>query len=154
MSVVTDDTDTEDLTVMGTITVPTEITMEDLKNISITACEGGIGYWAVMTKGAERGHATYQTHATFEIEPEGDGEPDSTWADWVGISKNRPKPLPTPIVVTPNVLLRGLQLYCDGRYFTDGTIRQRDPRAVLEDLDSDNADVIVQLGCFGEVVFG
>lgn len=137
--------------------------LELLKDIAITAAEGGIGYWSVCEtwkwqesrlEAAARMNAAGEawTPETLDglraelpfpvlvLSPDGDAEGDFP-----------------ATVVTPETIRKGLQLY-----LTPGMHQRRDEHEIIKAIadgdcsyiDSECADVIVQLGMFGSIVYG
>jgi len=118
-----------------------EITDLDLAYIAVTAAEGGVNYWA-RTDG--------YTGRFLDVIEE---NPQTQWPlcfSFFNIIFENPISDEPPFLtaaITPQVLMNGIRLFLEqGRTFYD-----------MEEfgaMDADEADVIVQLGLFGEVVFG
>ena len=122
------------------IKVP-NLTDEECGDLAVTAAEGGTGYWCRID--------------SYE------------WARWQDAAGETRKSLPAgfvfytvredpedngtykgkPIYITPPLLRRGYRLFVEqGR-----RIEEPDGPSYA---DAGEADVIMQLGCFGEVVYG
>ncbi len=112
-------------------------------DIAVTAAEGGTGYWAQIEeykpsnwegKNVPMCFGFYVMHEwQDEVEPYG----------WNGPA----------LTLTPAVIRRGIELYLTG---VPGNFEGR-PFEDMEDLaamDADEADCVVQLGFFGELVYG
>jgi hypothetical protein len=111
-------------------------TLELLKDIVITAVEGGIGYWASCTKYKWEG-------LDFpEVTLAPDGEPTEF----------------TVTTVTPELVCTGLQKCVDAPAYIANGRASRIMQALVEDdasyLDRDDADCIIQMGMFGAIVYG
>lgn len=97
---------------------------EQLKDIVITAVEGGTNYWAQSS-----GYKPNEGKVTlWEMDEE--GKP-------VNVHK-----------VDLSVIRKGLKIALESEYEHIRII------AVTDILDAEEADVVVQLGLFGEVVYG
>ena len=103
-----------------------------LIDVAICAVEGGIGYWSqVSDYDCDEGTATIHDSA------EADGS--------VKI-----------YALSPALVLEGIRLFVSGPYVEAyrlivlGCILADD----ASDIDSDIADLIVQIACFGQVVYG
>lgn len=118
--------------IAGTVRTEYPVTMAQVRDLSITALEGGIGYWSVLTRG------DYQHDVRFWLSPA--DEQVTSWSEVVeGFDC-------AELEVTPGVICQGLELLPDystrlWRYFED------------DNTDADVADAVIQLGLFGEVVF-
>lgn len=110
-----------------------EIKPELLKDLLVTAVEGGSNYWAAFTD-VERDEELYVTKTRLS-----DREADT----------------PRVFTVTPDTLAVGLQNLATrmskrgesaaGRHLTD---------ALTENGDAITADVVLQMALFGEIVYG
>jgi hypothetical protein len=123
-------------------------------DIAITAAEGGIGYWSQIkeynpsrwTDGASL--YTSRVPRNFVFYVLGEYDEDTGFYDY---SK--------PLAVTPEVIQRGVNLFMNG---TQGPTKRGvqfigRPFADMSDLsamDADEADCVIQLGLFGELVYG
>lgn len=139
---------------VGTVQRPVVITMQNIIDVSITALEGGIGYWSQLN-GRFKG---YQTEGTFVLTPNDGEDPDDsetweqgdhvqTWSEYIHGERGRSdRPNVNldvrEIEVTPQLLLDGIESWLQL------------PKRDLEDIDASDADCIVQYALFGEVVFG
>jgi hypothetical protein len=134
------------------VTIERDLSTATCGDIAITAAEGGIGYWSVIDEYKSNrwcptdgwGECTevpedfvfYTITEIDEITDIDDGE----CGDMVSYE------------ITPALIRRGIQLFLTGA----GDFRGR-PFDDMEDwscMDSDEADCVIQLGCFGEVVYG
>lgn len=119
-------------------------------DIAITAAEGGIGYWSVIDSyqwkrwqadplDDSAGNAEVDEDFVFYTLREMDGDDRET-----GLGRGYD--------ITPQLIRRGIQLFLTGAGDFEGR-----PFDDMEDwgmMDSDEADCVVQLGCFGELVYG
>ncbi len=119
------------------ITRKIKITDEDIDDIMVSALEGGICYWCRKAEVVEDEY--YGEYASDQISRNGslrlyDSEGDEVY------------------VLTLDKFMRGLQLAFEQGYYhsywLDGDMLD------TCQIDSIDADVIVQLALFGEVVFG
>jgi hypothetical protein len=101
-------------------------TEEQVKDIVITAVEGGINYWAVV-----RNYA-----------------PDAGTVTVYEMDTDDPRKVTKIHHVTPATIRKGLRLASQSEH---EHIRIM---AASDILDAEEADVIVQLGLLGEVVYG
>lgn len=118
-------------------------TDEDFEDILVTALEGGIGYWACLDN--------------TETEP-------PEWGDW----SKQPDDMPTSEyawkILSEGGTLHFLdeedesaEYYLDMASFMNGialAIRNKDWDGDMDMLDAALADMIIQYGIFGEVVYG
>ena len=143
------------------VTVQVVPALEFLKDIAITAAEGGISYWALTRK--------YQWRESF-----GDARarcgPEETSSNVEAQRQDLPFPLlviqdaeasddTEAILVTPEHIRKGLQLaLTPGIMNPESNTVKSAFRGLMEmdagHVDSDAADCIVQLGVFGQVVYG
>lgn len=119
------------------ITRKIKITDEDIDDIMVSALEGGICYWCCKAEVIEDDY--FGEYASDQISRGGslrlyDSEEDEVY------------------VLTLDKFMRGLQLAFEQGYYRsywlDGDMLD------TCQIDSADADVIVQLALFGEVVFG
>lgn len=138
---------------VGTVQRPVVITMQQIIDVSVTALEGGIGYWSQLNDRFKG----YQTEGTFVLSPnDGEDEDDpetweqgdhiQTWSEFIhgqrGLSQRPNVNLDSrTIEVTPQLLLEGIEMWLQV------------PKRDLDDIDASDADCIVQYALFGEVVF-
>jgi hypothetical protein len=116
------------------------LTAQECGDIAITAAEGGIGYWSRIDSyqwsrwsnkdGSNKDVLDDFVFYTIREDPNDDGT-----------YKGK------PIKITPAVLRRGYKLFIEGGRH----LAEPDEPSVA---DANEADVIVQLGCLGEVVYG
>jgi len=126
-----------------------DLTAQECGEIAITAAEGGIGYWSVIDEYAfERWLVEDElldvpddfVFYTIRFENPDSGAPSRLSAD-----------------ITPQVLRHGFEagLAADrdrgGWFFRDLIAKNREDWT--GEIDSEGADMIVQFGLFGEVVF-
>ena len=119
------------------ITRKIKITDEDIDDIMVSALEGGICYWCRKAEVIEDEY--YGEYASDQISRNGslrlyDSEEDEVY------------------VLTLDKFLRGLQLAFEQGYYRSYWL-DGDTLDTCQ-IDSADADVIVQLALFGEVVFG
>jgi hypothetical protein len=108
-------------------------------DIAITAAEGGIGYWSqieVYRPSRWDGQPFTRRAEVFYRLREWNDEADA----WTG----------TKHVVTTDVIQRGVNLLNTGRFGTPFGYDPTEP----EYMDADAADMVIQLGLFGKVVYG
>ena len=122
------------------ITIP-NLTDKECGDVAITAAEGGIGYWCRID--------SYDYHRWWDVEG---GSHKSLPAGFVfytvredpdddGSYKGK------PINVTAALLRRGYRLFVEGG-------RRLEDTGGPSYADADEADVIMQFGCLGEIVYG
>lgn len=119
-------------------------------SILCTALEGGTGYWAVVDDIVRKPAAKPLYDGEFEYvsalfaDTEAQGEDD--------------EPAFPPQVVDYAVIRKGLQRILSGEVKVRRDLVQATQSGVVEEdgghIDADAADVIVQAGMFGELVFG
>jgi hypothetical protein len=115
------------------------------------ALEGGIGYWAVASeiRREPAPHAAYEGEKHYVRVTLEDAEYDPEDED--------SEPGFEPVVVDYTTIRRGIQLALAGgkarKDIVDG-IRQAVANDDASTIDADAADVIVQLGALGEIVYG
>jgi hypothetical protein len=139
---------------------------EFLRDVAITACEGGIGYWSCLTR--------YKWSATDSLDdmlpfPEVRIIPAENTEDFdgelaPGVTGTRfvdeGRDLGLEITLTAEMLERGLALIADPSKDIDLNKASRQQivgaAAMNEagDIDADLADHIVQVAVFGKVIFG
>lgn len=138
------------------INVQRELTTAECGDIAITAAEGGIGYWGQIDEYDYRRWA-----------PDAIGGPIEVPEDFVFyVVRDMDDPI-VGINVTPRLIALGVQRYLRGTDWLDVTGDPRERNGMdwpagqtfddMEDfscMDSDEADVVIQLGAFGELVFG
>lgn len=149
------------------ITIQVVPDLELLRDIVITAAEGGISYWALIRKYQWR-ESVVQTRDRLATNNE-TADPEAL--------ENLRQPLPFPVlrieyenpddndpetltcVVSPECVCKGLQLVMTpGTVGPDSNAFTSAFAALMNDdagaIDSDAADAIIQLGIFGKIVFG
>ena len=111
------------------VTIPaveTNLDEQFVKDIMVTAVEGGINYWACLT--------SVERDADLNV---------------LSIEGHDAEDEETEFKADLSTILLGLQMcVTEGRYVD--AIRNSD----ASELDADDADLILQMGVFGEVVYG
>ena len=106
----------------------------------ITALEGGIGYWSRCE--------TYRWRKPGTDDEDREGFEATVYVEGEGEAQR----------IDAGVLARGFELLQDEATRVSPTIREAGLRAWFApdhaDLDAQDADVIVQLGLLGEIVYG
>lgn len=133
-----------------------ELREKDIKDILTTALEGGIGYWAELdctdpawvaareTCGKKMDERPCWCDVAFEVLDNGDA---IRFIDAEAEDDNNPAE-DEVFLLTMDGLLKGCQLW-EERFKKDLV------KAINEcDYDANDADLIVQWGVFGEIVFG
>ena len=113
--------------------------------LAITAAEGGINYWAEA-----------EEYDWTRWQDEESGEPLEIPDDFVFYSvRDKESDEDGWHPVTPETFRRGMELLFDKhkQLYVGGYFIHND-RSEWEAADADAADVLVQLGIFGEVVYG
>lgn len=123
--------------VVGTITVPQEITESDIENIIVSAIEGGTNYWM----------GTDNSKPEFDDKPK--DEPMSTWVTKLILEGQTVtfydiEDEDEQWTLTLEKLLNGIKLNAINRKFDSD----------LENMDAITSDCIVQYALFNEVVYG
>lgn len=119
---------------MTTITVATEYELSDswIDGVIITAFEGGINYWADEAKVVDGDYkgATYAA----EVPTRGGAVliHDYSEDEWHTLTLDK--------------MVEGIKAY-----FNKGFIN---PNAIIDDYDASDADCMIQLALFGEIVYG
>lgn len=112
-----------------------------LADVVITAVEGGIGYWARTRnyRWDEGDDAAGQAYATVEV-----FDADGALADWK--------------LVNADTVAHGIGKIRDANFKINPDLRAlilgADAENDAGNIDADAADVIVQAGLFGEIVYG
>lgn len=129
-----------------TIKIP-NLTSEQCGDVAITAAEGGIGYWCQIES---YNWKRWSNWTEFDLNDPGATLPVAddfvfyTIREWDDEDNSYSG---NPIDITPTLLRRGYKLFMEnGRRLDD----QEDPSA----MDANEADLVVQLGAFGEVNYG
>lgn len=129
-----------------------------LADIIITAVEGGIGYWAAVRGYKAPDDNPAGTRALLRVHDEDDG-----YCAWTDVAKSLVYPRAMSVdgrwaVLGVNTIAHGISLIRKGECSLDPAIRKNilGASAVNEagDIDSSDADIIVQLGILGDIVFG
>ena len=128
--------------VVGQIRMPVSITRQTMEDILTTAFEGGIRYWcddAVYLKGdrAECGEVGFYAPQGFEIHLH-DSEDGRPFEDSHGLPYRH---------ITEESLLDGIQRWAEWK-------EKHGHDVDFEDIDANDADLILQFSAFKEIVFG
>ena len=110
-----------------TLTHEWELTDQDIRDLIITAVEGGIGYWSMV----DDYNQNLDEHSAVTLFPY--VEPDDFY----------------PQTILPQGIVKGVEQYCIEHHVT--------PDALFGDYgdyDAVVADCVVQYALFGELVFG
>ena len=126
---------------MNKITRTVEISDKLIEDILCTACEGGITYWAV----------------NVSCEDNKDMKEVSGWKQEY-LTKTKKKDAVMyihtmeggKVKITKSLILEALQQMGDPKYKCTKALS----RILEETYDADDADIVVQTACFGEVVYG
>lgn len=114
-----------------------------LSDVIVTAIEGGIGYWAVCLQ--------YQYEGKVVV---------SDFQYLGGGTRATISPIDTEgiYMITPNTIAHGIAVLQADSTVCAASLRDKILAASREndagEIDSEAADVIVQAGLFGEVVYG
>ena len=141
-----------------TIEIP-DLTGAECGDIAITAAEGGIGYWSEIVR---------YDYERWSPESGENIEVDEDFVFYQLIYENPTGPgrgsansqefFPSVINITPKLLREGFELALKAPLDRGGWMANGLLRIPREDwtgeIDSSGADLIVQFGIFGEVVFG
>lgn len=120
--------------------IPFEYSEEDLKDILITALEGGIGYWACLCNDGDE----------FKDQPK--DMPTSEWC-WELLKQGKPIEFIDEEEEDENI--NSVVIYLDNIY--DGirdAIENRVWDGDMDSLDALVADAIIQYAHFGDIVYG
>jgi hypothetical protein len=101
-------------------------TKEQLKDIVITAIEGGVNYWAQVSQ----------------------YDPDNGSATLHEMDDDNPAAVIKVHKVSLSTVRKGLKLALESEHEHIRVI------SVSDILDADDADIIIQLGIFGEIIYG
>lgn len=125
------------------LTTKTTLTTSQAGDIAITAAEGGINYWAVVDEYDWTRWAEEADHYGSREVPE-----DFVFYAIVDLREGDvDADLGLPVAITPRLIGTGIERFLGmGRSFAD-------PDG-YEYMDAEEADVVIQLGAFGKVVFG
>jgi len=145
------------------ITITFTPTLEFLKDIAITAAEGGIQYWAYLEtyKWRDVTKASAEEHITFESGIQRKITVETAWTELpfpeLKLFKHEDcgeeaEGTATLYTVTPETIRKGLELAIQrpGSLIDLALVIANDSSG----LDAGDADNIVQLGLFGEIVYG
>jgi hypothetical protein len=127
------------------VTIERDLSTATCGDIAITAAEGGIGYWSVIDE--------YKW--TRWCNPAGYGNNEEVPEDFVFYTITEIEGaslINLSYDITPALIRRGIQLFLTGAGRFEG--RMFDDMDDFAAMDSDEADCVIQLGCFGELVYG
>lgn len=114
-----------------------------LSDVIVTAIEGGIGYWAVCLQYQWEGNVVVTDHRQH-----GGGT----------LAIISPTDTGSIYTITPNTIAHGIAVLQADSTVCAASLRDKILAASREndagEIDSEAADVIVQAGLFGEVVYG
>lgn len=138
----------------ATISIPVEVSDEFLADVITCAMEGGIGYWSVAS------HYQYISDAgevCVHAGTRSSGDRDDTYAVVREIDDDG-EATGDPHTIDSETIVKGLGLIT-GPEFRMGAKQRGGILAAVSThdagmIDSDDADVIVQAGLFGKVVYG
>ena len=132
---------------MITIQTQIEVSTAVLGDVAITAAEGGIGYWSRIEGGYD--YTRWQPDSQYNayIEGKADSANIEVPDDFVfyTIEYENPVKFEPPMLsadITPLLLAEGLGMLMRTQHVPD-----------IEGMDSIAADMVVQYGVFGELVF-
>ena len=123
-----------DKTVIGTINVPREVTVEEVGYILCGCFEGGSNYWIDNVKVDDFKGESYASDVP------GAGGEIFIFIEGVDCGVG----CPSPYTVTLNSILDGLSSYYQN---------SNNPMAI-EDMDAGDYDAVLQYAIFGDVVYG
>lgn len=129
-----------------TVHMDIEVSGEVLRDILTTAVEGGSNYW-LSCKRIDRDDDANVVRVVHPMDGSEGGEFDR---DLFGPTFDH------RAHITPDTVARGLQLLMSGALPGRSDLRANIARIPADehDFDASDADVIVQLGYFGDVIFG
>lgn len=136
-----------------TINVPITLTQDLIDNITVSAIEGGIGYWGCITdvdtsQMSEEDRYLYENRNQLYKEGKNYMCLSTIISRGGVITLEDNEDEETTWRLDLDAIIRGCELYVKGH---DHGLT---PDFTFEDIDADHADVIVQLGLMGEVVYG
>lgn len=125
-----------------------------LRDIITTAIEGGIGYWSQCSQ-----YQWIDEHEDGRVYvPVGERVGDDARAVVHVLNDDESGYVEDGLVIDIEVVARGLRLIIDGGAGVHdrirGNVRTADRENDAGYIDADDADVIVQAGLLGEVVYG
>jgi hypothetical protein len=134
-----------------------------LHDVMITALEGGVGYWSVADQiiRHENDDLWYERYTLYCLDPD---DPTGKTAGECGLStREKPVEVCQGHLIDPDAIARGMGLATrpeaasdeigwayTGRAHVIGANRAND----AGDIDAGDADCIVQLAAFGQVIYG
>lgn len=116
-----------------TLVMPVQIDVQRLRDLLVSAVEGGSNYWARFKALERSDDLDYLKVEVFEVESHKDDGP--------GVRRT----------VTPEELVEGLKLLAQGPF---PAARQHLTNFLEENDDAETADVVLQLTVFGELIYG
>ena len=129
----------------------------DCGDVAITAAEGGIGYWSqILVYDWKRWSPDHLNNAYIkgEVESSNINVPDDFvfyTIEYENPNDNDPPLLRTDI--TPELIRNGVELFLRG-VPNNFVARAFDDMEEIAAMDASEADCVIQLGTFGELVFG
>lgn len=118
-------------------------------NVFTAAIEGGINYWAAVS-------AYHWTN-----DPEGDALNAQDHAGFFAVISDQEDDEEPEHLVNRSVIARGMRLIAEGETQLNETLRAEIARAYRKpendddyDIDAEQADCILQVGLFNEIVYG
>lgn len=121
------------------LTFTLNVSREDLKDILGVACFGGINYWACLNESTDTNDTEFLNGEAYCVT---DAEDED---EYLG-------------VLDEMTMLKGIERAVEGGYFAEyNWYRFAEGNHIEIDMynvDSDVADVIVQLGMFDDIIYG
>ena len=129
----------------------------DCGSVAITAAEGGIGYWSQIERyeykrwSPDYLHESYMKgeSPTMNVDVEDDFVFYTIRADVDDSGEYKGD----PIDVTPKLIRQGIELFLRG-VPNNFVARAFDDMTEIAAMDANEADCVIQLGAFGELVYG
>ena len=126
-----------------------------IADLTITALEGGIGYWSYATSYR---HNDGAGPVTATILPDGVGEDEeSVRGEWE-LTEPYVFIVDRGVLIDSTVIERGIELLRAIPAYREGYwasfLEAEESNGEDGDFDAETADVIVQFGLFGELVYG
>lgn len=126
----------------------------ELCSIMATVCYSSIDYWCEITEieyaGIDDGSEGIEWPKRIVIKPHQNIETGGAWGVFVD-DRERDK---RPITITINDLQKAINQIVGKKVRVSDDIRRWIASGDPGMIDADAADVIVQVACFGEIVFG
>jgi hypothetical protein len=122
-----------------------------LGDVISTAVEGGTGYWAQVSQ------YQYELHGRISVSV-GERVGDEPRAALHPLTDDETSYQEKAEIVTLDVVAKGIALIVSGKTSVFDALRRQIAQADREndagEIDADGADVIVQAGLFGQVIYG